>query len=179
MANVKSPHALIWSAVGLGAGALGWASGALIGSNLARTVLAAMSTAVALGLLARRPRLALVAGLATAGAAGLAFSLGRTTITPLLAWPVAGIVIGLSSWPLLTRTRARLTTIVAAPVLGTLGFLVGTVATIAAGMAANDAVLFGQCLWGGAAGFGLLTLAAVRGLGGRLDRAAVGAGGDL
>ena len=44
-------------------------------------------------------------------------------------------------------------------------------------MQMNAPVLFGQCLLGGAAGFGLLTLTAVRGLGGRLDRAPARVGG--
>ncbi len=176
---MKRPDAWIWCVVGLLAGALGWAAGALFGSNLARTVLAATFTAVALGLLARRPRLAGLAGIVTAAAASLAFLVGRVTVTPLVAWPVAGLVIGLASFPLLTRTRARVTTLVAVPLLGSLGFVVGMAGTILAGFAANDALLFGQCLWGGAAGFGLLTLAAVRVLGARLDRAAVGAGGGV
>ena len=174
---MQRPHAVIWSLLGLAAAALGWAAGAVVGSNLARTVLAATLTAVALGLLARRPRLALLAGLATAAATAVAFLVGRTTLTPLVAWPVAGLVIGVASLPLLTRTRARVTTVVATPLLGSLGFLVGMVATVFAGMASNDAVLVGQFLWGGAAGFGLLTIGAVRMLGARLDRTMVRAEG--
>lgn len=171
-------HALAWSLAGLVAGALGWTAGALAGSNLGRTVLAATFTAFVVGLLARRPRLALLAAAATGLAAGLAFLAGRATFTPLVAWPAAGLAIGLSSLPLLSSTRARVTTIVAAPLVGSLGFVAGMGATILAGFAADDPLLLGQCLWGGAAGFGLLTLAAVGGLAGRLDRAAVRAGGE-
>ena len=69
--NLKRPHGLIWCLLGLVSGALGWSAGALAGSILARTVLATMLIAVALGLLARRPRLALIGGAATAAAAAL------------------------------------------------------------------------------------------------------------
>jgi hypothetical protein len=174
---MNRPHALIWSLLGLVAGAAGWAAGALVGSNLGRTVLAATLTAAALGLLARRPRLALLGGLATAAAAGVAFLVGRTAITPLIAWPVAGLVIGLSSLALLRRTRARVAAVVATPLLGSLGFVLGLALTAFAGMGGNDPLLAGQFLWGGAAGFGLLTIATIRGLAARLDRVPASTGG--
>jgi hypothetical protein len=167
---MKRPHAVVWALLGLVAGAGGWAAGALIGSNMGRTVFAATLVAVALGLLARRPRLALLAGLATAAVAAGAFVVGGATITPLLAWPAAGLAIGLSSFALLPRGRARVMAAIATPLLGSLGFLLGMVATGFAGMAVNNPVLAGQFLWGGAAGFGLLTIATVRVLGARLDR---------
>jgi hypothetical protein len=170
-------RAVIWALLGCVASALGWAAGTVVGSNMGRTILAATFTAIALGLLGRRPGLALVAGLATAAAATLAFLVGRTTVTPLIAWPVAGLAIGLSSVALLQRTRARIAAGLAAPLLGSLGFVLGMIATILAGMVANNALLLGQFLWGGAAGFGLMTLAAVRVLGGRLDRVAASTGG--
>jgi hypothetical protein len=170
-------HAVIWSLSGLLAGTVGWLAGALLGSNMGRTVLAATATAVALGLLARRPRLAAVAGTATAATATLAFLVGRTAVTPLIAWPVAGLAIGLSSLALLQRTRARVTIVVVTPLLGSLGFLLGMVGTAVAGMAANNAIVVGQFLWGGATGFGLLTLTTVRILGARLDRVPVATGG--
>jgi hypothetical protein len=170
-------HAAFWSLSGLLAGALGWLAGALLGSNMGRTVLAAAAVAAACGLLARRPQLAVVASLATAVAASLAFFIGRTWVTPLIAWPVAGLAVGLSSLALLQRTRARITTIIATPLLGSLGFLLGMVGTIFAGMAANNAIVVGQFLWGGAAGFGLLALTTLRLLGARLDRAPVATGG--
>jgi len=159
------------------AGAFGWLAGALIGSNMGRTVLAATATAAVLGLLARRPRLAAVSSLATAVAASLAFLAGLGSGTTLIAWPVAGLAIGLSSLALFRRTRARVATLVAAPLLGTLGLVLGMVATLSAGMATNDALLAGQFLWGGAAGFGLLTVTTVRLLGARLDRLPASAGG--
>jgi hypothetical protein len=118
-----------------------------------------------------------LAGLATAVAASLAFFIGRTWITPLIAWPVAGLAIGLTSLALLKRTRARIVTVVATPLLGSLGFVLGMVGTIFAGLAANNAIVVGQFLWGGAAGFGLLTLTTVRILGARLDRVPVATGG--
>ena len=174
---MKRSRAAFWSLSGLLAGAFGWLAGALVGSNMGRTVLAAAAIAVACGLLARRPRLAVLAGLATAVAASLAFFIGRTWITPLIAWPVAGLAIGLTSLALLKRTRARIVTVVATPLLGSLGFVLGMVGTIFAGMAANNAIVVGQFLWGGAAGFGLLTLTTVRILGARLDRVPVATGG--
>jgi len=170
-------HAALWSLSGLLAGVFGWLAGALVGSNMARTVLATAAIAAACGLLARRPRLALVAGLATAVAASLAFFIGRTWGTPLIAWPVAGLATGLSSLAMLNRTRARVATVVATPLLGSLGFLIGMVGTIFAGMAANNAIVVGQFLWGGAAGFGLLTMTTLRLLGPRLDRIPVATGG--
>ncbi len=170
-------RAIVWSLLGLAAGGLGWAAGVVIGSNMGRTVLAVAFTAIALGLLARRPRLAVFAGLATAAAAALAFVVGRATVTPLIAWPVAGLAIGLCSLPLLKRTRARVAAAVAAPLFGSLGLVLGMVAMIVTGMVRNDALILGQFLCGGAAGFGLLTLTTVRVLGGRLDRAPASTGG--
>jgi hypothetical protein len=169
-------RAVTWALLGCVASGLGWAAGALVGSNMGRTVLAATFTAIALGLFSRRPRLALFAGLATAAATTLAFLAGQRAVTPLIAWPVAGLAIGLGSVALLHRTRARVTVVVAAPLLGSLGFVLGAVAVVFAAMAANNAVLLGQFLWGGAAGFGLLTLAAVWACGGRLDRAPASTG---
>ncbi len=174
---MKRPRAVVYCLSGFVAGAVGWLAGALIGSNMGRTVLAATATAAVLGLLARRPRLAAVASLATAAAASLAFFLGLTVVTPLIAWPVAGLVIGLSSLTLFARTRARVATVVAAPLLGSLGFVLGMAATLFAGMAANDARLAGQFLWGGAAGFGLLTVTTIQLLGARLDRVPTATGG--
>jgi hypothetical protein len=174
---MKGPRAVVWSLSGLLAGAVGWLAGALTGSNMGRTVLAATATAVALGLLAGRPRLSAIAGLATAAAASAAFFVGLTVVTPLIAWPVAAAVIGASSLALFHRTRARVATLVAAPLLGSLGFVLGMVATTFAGMAANDARLVDQFLWGGASGFGLLTLSTIRLLGGRLDRPVTQTGG--
>lgn len=174
---MKRSHAAFWSLSGLLAGALGWLAGAPLGSIMGRTVFAAAAIAMACGLLARRPRLAVVAGLATAMAASLAFYLGRTWVTPLIAWPVAGVAIGLSSLALLQRTRARIATAVATPLLGSLGFVLGMVGTIFAGMATNNAIVVGQFLCGGAAGFGLLTMTTLRLLGPRLDRVRVATGG--
>ncbi len=171
------PHAVVWSLLGLVAGACGWWAGGLIGSNLVRTIAATMAIAVTFGLLARRPRLALVAGLATGVGAGVAFFAGRTLVTPLIAWPIAGLALGLCSLALLRRTRARVVTLVATPILGALGFLLGMVATIFAGMGANNAILLGQFLGGGAAGFGLLAIATIRILGARLDRVPAVTGG--
>jgi hypothetical protein len=170
-------HAAFWSLSGLLAGALGWFAGGLLGSNMGRTVLAVAAIAAACGLLARRPLLGVVAGLAAAAAASLAFFIGGTLGTPLVAWPVAGLAIGISSLTLLQRTRARVAIVVATPLLGSLGFVLGMVGIILAGMAANNAVILGQFLWGGAAGFGLLALTTVRLLGARLDRVPVATGG--
>lgn len=170
-------HVLVWSLAGLLAGALGWLAGALVGSNMGRTVVAATAIAAVAGLLARRPGLALLTALATAAAATAAYLLGSTVITPLIAWPVTGLVIGLSSLGLLGRTRARVATAIAAPLLGTAGFLLGLMATGFTGFAVNEPRVLGQVLGGGAAGFGLLTLTTIRLLGARLDRVAVAKGG--
>ena len=174
---MKRPHAIVWSLAGLLAGAVGWLAGGLVGSNMGRTVLAATAIAAVVGLLARRLRLALVAALVTAAAASLAYFVGLSVITPLMAWPATGLVIGLCCLPLFGRTRARVATIVAAPLVGSLGFFSGMVATNFAGMAMNDARLVNHMLGGGAAGFGLLTLTTIRLLGARLDRVAAPQGG--
>ncbi len=171
------PHAVVWSLAGLLAGAVGWLAGALVGSNMGRTVVAATAIAAAVGLLARRLRLALVAALVTAAAASLAYFAGLSMITPLIAWPATGLVIGLCCLALFARTRARVATIVAVPLVGSLGFFLGMVATNLAGMAMSEARLIDHMLGGGAAGFGLLALTTIRLLGGRLDRVAAGKGG--
>jgi hypothetical protein len=169
---MKRPHAVVWSLAGLVAGAVGWLAGALIGSNMGRTVLAVTAIAAVVGLLARRPRLAVLTALATAVVAIGAYLVGLRVITPLIVWPVTGLVIGLSGLGLFARTRARVATAVAAPLLGTAGFVLGLLATGFAGFATNDPRLLGQVLGGGAAGFGLLTLTTIRLLGARLDRVA-------
>jgi hypothetical protein len=174
---MKRPHAVVWSLAGLLAGAVGWLAGALIGSNMGRSVLAATAIAAVFGLLAGRPRLALLTALATAVVATVAYFVGLRVITPLIAWPATGLVIGLCCLPLFGRTRARVATIVAAPLVGSLGFFAGMVGTNLTGMAMNDARLISHMLGGGAAGFGLLTLTTIRLLGTRLDRVAAPKGG--
>ena len=174
---MNRPRVVIWLLFGLLAGALGWWAGGIVGSNMGRTVFAATSTAITSGLLARRPLFALGVGAVTAAASGSAFLFGLSAGSPLIAWPVAGLVIGLGSLVSFGRTRARVVTVVAAPLLGSVGFVLGMVATAFAGMAMSDARLAGQCLGGGAAGFGLLTIATIRVLGARLERVPAPKGG--
>ena len=156
-------HSVVaWPLVGLLSAALGWVAGGLIGGLLARTLLAGAFTAAGLGLLSRRPLLgggaALVAALAGAGA----WVLGARLASPLLAWPAIALVVGVAGALMLTRRRARVAAVIGAPLLGTLGLVAGVVLVAFAGFAADDARVLGALLGGGAAGFGLGTLGALR-----------------
>ena len=150
---------LLWPLAGLGFSALGWIAGGFLGSWAPRTACAVGATAIALGLLNRQPRAALVGAVSTAIVSLAAVQIGHHFFSPLLAWPVAALVIGVVGAFAFRRRRARIAFIVGAPFLGSAGFLAGMLATFLAAMRLNDSRVAAEMLLGGAAGFGLLLMA--------------------
>ena len=150
---------LLWPLAGLGFSALGWIVGGFLGSWAPRTACAVGATAIALGLLNRQPRAALV-GAVSAGIVSLAaVQIGEFFFSPLLAWPVAALVVGVVGAFAFRRRRTRIAFIVGAPLLGSAGFLAGMLATFLAAMRLNDSRVAAQIMLGGAVGFGLLLMA--------------------
>lgn len=150
---------LLWAVAGLGLPALGWIAGGFLGSWAPRTACAAGATAIALGLLNRQPGTALVGAVSAAIASLAAVRIGESFFSPLLAWPVAGLVIGVVDGLAFCRLRTRIAFIVSAPLLGSAGFVAGMLATFLAAMKLNDSRVSAQILLGGAAGFGFLLMA--------------------
>jgi hypothetical protein len=150
---------LLWPLAGLCFSALGWIAGGFLGSWAPRTACAVGATAIALGWLNRQPRAALLAAVSAAIVSLAAVRIGESYFSPLLAWPVAALVIGVVGAFAFRRRRARIAFIVGAPLLGSVGFLAGMLATLLIAMKLNDSRLSAQILLGGAVGFGLLLMA--------------------
>jgi hypothetical protein len=161
---------LAWCAAGLGSGILGWSLGRIFGSFLPQTVITVLLIAVVLGLLAGVSLTAVLAGLAAAGASAAAFVVGSYLVTPLLAWPAAALAIGYSASIVMTRRRARTIAVLVTPLLGSLGFVAGAAGVALAGFTFDDSRVLSEFMWGGAAGFGLMTLGGLRLTSGWLDR---------
>ncbi len=168
---------LLWVVAGLGFSALGWIAGGFLGSWAPRTACAVGATALALGLLNRQPGAALVGAVSAAIVSLAAVRIGESFFSPLLAWPVAGLVIGVVGAFAFRRRRTRIAFIVGAPLLGSVGFLAGMLATLLAAMGLNDSRVSAQIMLGGAVGFGFLLMAGAAIAGRWLDatRAAGGA----
>ena len=149
---------LLWALAGLGFSAVGWITGGFLGSWAPRTACAVGATAVALGLLNRQPRAALVGAVSTMIVSLAAVRIGESFFSPLLAWPVAALVIGVVGAFAFRRRRARISFIIGAPLLGSAGFLAGMLATFLAAKGLNDSRVAAQIMLGGAAGFGLLLM---------------------
>ncbi len=149
----------LWVVAGLGLSALGWIAGGFLGSWAPRTACAVGATALALGLLNRQPGAALVGAVSAAIVSLAAVRIGETFFSPLLAWPVAGLVIGVVGSFAFRRRRARFAFIVGAPLLGSVGFLAGMLANLLAAMGLNDSRVSAQIMLGGAVGFGFLLMA--------------------
>jgi len=149
---------LLWALAGLGCSALGWIAGGFLGSWAPRTACAVGATAIALGLLNRQPRVALVGAVSAAAVSLAAVQIGEFFFSPLLAWPVAALVIGVVGAFAFRRRRARIALIVGAPLLGSIGFVAGMLATFFTARGLNDPRLAAQMLLGGAVGFGLLLM---------------------
>jgi len=160
---------LLWAAAGLGLPALGWIVGGFLGSWAPRTACAVGATAIALGWLNRQPRAALPGAVSAAMVTLAAVRAGQSFFSPLLAWPVAGLVIGVAGVSAFHRRRARIAFLVAAPVLGSVGVAAGMAAIFLTAMGLNDSRVAGQTLLGGAAGFGLLLMAGAAIVGRWLD----------
>lgn len=144
---------------GLGFPVLGWMAGGFLGSWAPRTACAVGATAIALFLLNRQPRVAF-AGAVSAGIVSLAAAqIGESFFSPLLAWPVGALVIGVLGAFAFRRLRARIAFIVSAPLLGSVGFVAGMLGTFLAARELNDARVAAQIMLGGAGGFGLLLMA--------------------
>ncbi|HVM74419.1 MAG TPA: hypothetical protein VMT75_02180 [Candidatus Saccharimonadales bacterium] len=156
---------LLWALAGLSFSALGWIAGGLLGSWAPRIACAVGATAIALGLLNRQPRAALVGAVAAAGVGLVAVQIGESIVSPLLAWPAAALVIGVVGAYAFRRRRAKIALIIGAPFLGSIGFVAGMVATFLTAMRLNDSRVSAQTMLGGAVGFGLLlmTWAAIAG----------------
>ena len=135
---------LLWALAGLGFSALGWIAGGFLGSWAPRTACAVGATAIALGLLNRQPRAALVGAVSAAIVSLAAVRIGESFFSPLLAWPVAALVIGVVGAFAFRRRRARIAFIVGAPLLGSAGFVAGMLATLLIAMELNDSRVSAQ-----------------------------------
>jgi len=160
---------LLWAVAGLGFSALGWIVGGFVGSWAPRTACAVGATAIALGLLNRQPRAALVGAVSAAMVSLAAVQVGQSFFSPLLAWPVAGLVIGVVAAFAFRRRRARIAFIVAAPLLGSVGVVAGMLVIFLTAMGLNDSRVAAQIMLGGAVGFGLLLMAGAAIVGRWLD----------
>lgn len=149
---------LLWIVLGLSFSALGWIAGAFLGSWAPRTACAVGATALALCWLNRRPGAALVGSVTTAIVCLAAVRIGESFFSPLIAWPAAAVTIGVIGAFAFRRPRARITFIIAAPLLGSIGFLAGMLATFLAAVGLNDSRVSAQTMLGGAAGFGFLLM---------------------
>jgi len=153
-------HALaLWPLAGLGFSALGWVAGGFLGSWAPRTACAVGATAIALGLLNRQPRAALVGAVSAVIVSLAAVEIGEVFFSPLLAWPAAALVIGVTGAFAFRRRRARIAFLVGAPLLGSAGLVVGMLATFLTARGLNDSRVAAQIMLGGAVGFGLLLMA--------------------
>jgi hypothetical protein len=155
----RSHRLLLWAVAGLGFSALGWIAGGFLGSWAPRRACAVGPTAITLGMLNRQPGAALVGAVSAAMLSLAAVQIGESFVSPLLAWPAAGLVIGVVGAFTFRRLRTRIAFIVGAPLLGSVGVVAGMLATFLAAMKLNDSRVSAQIMLGGAAGFGLLLMA--------------------
>lgn len=153
---------LSWSLVGLASASIGCLLGSLLGSFLPQTVVSTAAAGAAFGALAGRWRLAVVAAAATVALSLPAFFLGTITVSPLIAWPLAGLAMGLTALPGVRRTRDKVGTVISAPVLAAAGFGGGATLVILLGLALESSRWVSHFMLGGAAGFGFLVLAGLR-----------------
>ena len=167
---------LLWPLAGLGFSALGWIAGGFVGSWAPRTACGVGATAIALGLLNHQPRAALLGAVSAAIVSLAAVRIGESFFSPLLAWPVAGLVIGVVGAFAFRRRRARIAFIVAAPLLGSVGVAAGMLAIFLIAMGLNDSRVAAQNMLGGAVGFGLLLMAGAALVGRWLDANRAGGG---
>jgi len=168
---------LVWIAAGVGVSAVGWIAGGCLGSWAPRTACAVAATALTVGLLNRQPGAAILGAMSAAIVSLAAVRIGESFYSSLLAWPAAGLVIAVMGAFTFRRLRARIVFIVGAPLLGSVGFLAGMIATLLAAMGLNDSRVSAQFMLGGAVGFGFLLMAGAAITGRWLDgtRAAGGA----
>jgi len=175
---MRRDSTLVWLLAGLVSALVGWALGGLLfGSLMGRTVAAATLVAAASGALMRGWRsAAVVAPIAVALGTG-AFVVGARTVTPLIVWPATALLIGVTMALTFDRTGPRVAAIVAAPVLGAVGFGLGVTLVLVAGFGADAPRILEQLLAGGAVLFGMATLGGLRLLGRWYGRRPAAAGG--
>ena len=167
--SVRGHRLLLWPVAGLAFSALGWIAGGFMGSWAPRIACAVGATAIGLVLLNRQPRAALLGAVAAALVSLAAVRVGHFFFSPLLAWPVAGLAIGVVGAFAFRRRRTKITFIVAAPLLGSVGVVAGMVAVFLTARGLNDPRVAAQTLLGGAVGFGLLVMAGAAIIGRWLD----------
>lgn len=160
---------LFWAVAGFGFSALGWIAGGLVGSWAPRTACAVGATAIAVGWLNRQPRAALLGAAGTAMVSLAAVQVGQFFFSPVLAWPAAGLAVGVVGAFAFCRLRTKITFIVAAPLLGSIGVVAGMLAVFLAARGLNDSRLAAQTMLGGAACFGMFVMASAAILGRWLD----------
>jgi len=160
---------LLWAVVGVSFSALGWIVGGFMGSWAPRITCAVGATALALGLLNRQPRAALLGSVSAALVSLAAVRIGESFFSPLLAWPVAALVIGMVGAFAFHRRWARIAFIVAAPLLGSVGVVAGMLAILLTARGLNDSRVAAQTTLGGAVGFGLLLMTGAAVIGRWLD----------
>ncbi|RPJ52594.1 MAG: hypothetical protein EHM23_32595 [Acidobacteria bacterium] len=154
--------ALRWSLVGLISASVGCLAGGLLGSFWLQTVVSATAAGAAFGLLIGRPRLIVIAAGTAAAVSCVVYYLGTMTVSPLLAWPLAGLAIGLAALPALSGRGARIATVISAPILAGIGFACGSALVALLGLTLDNSQWVSQFMLGGAAGFGFLVLAGMR-----------------
>jgi len=159
----------LWAIAGLGFSALGWIVGGFMGSWAPRIACAVGATAIALGLLNRQPRSALLGAVSAAVVSLAAVQVGESFFSPLLAWPVAALVIGVVGAFAFRRRRTRIAFIIAAPLLGSVGVVAGMLAVFLTARGLNDSRVAAQIMLGGAVGFGFLLMAGAAVVGRWLD----------
>ena len=140
-----------------------------MGSWAPRIACAVGATAIALGLLNRQPRSALLGAVSAAVVSLAAVQVGESFFSPLLAWPVAALVIGVVGAFAFRRRRTRIAFIIAAPLLGSVGVVAGMLAVFLTARGLNDSRVAAQIMLGGAVGFGFLLMAGAAVVGRWLD----------
>jgi hypothetical protein len=153
---------LLWSLVGLISALVGCLVGDLVGSFWPEIVIAATAAGAAFGFLIGRWRLAVLAAGAAAVVSLLALYWGTFTVSPLIAWPLAGLAIALAALPALPSRRAKIGAVLSAPILAGVGFACGSALVFLLGLGLDNSQLVAQFMLGGAAGFGFLMLAGMR-----------------
>ncbi len=161
---------LLWSLVGLVAASLGCLIGSLLGSFGPQIVTAAAAAGAAFGFLVGRRRLAVIAAGAAAGVSLLAFFLGMLAVSPLIAWPLAGLAIALAALPAIPTRGAKIGAIMSLPILAGAGFACGSALVVLVGLRLGDSQWVSRFMLGGAAGFGFLVSAGMRIATGRASR---------
>ena len=144
-----------WWLIGFLSATLGWAVGGLFGTFLPRLVMAVAATGASFGLLLGSMRITIIAAVAAAAGGVTFWTIGSRAFSPLIAWPMAALCIGLAGSVHLRSNRSRIEMALLSPILGLLGFGGGVAVVGLAGLVFSDSVVLGEFMIGGAAGFGL------------------------